>query len=45
MSNQDSAETNEKDQLIGGCEGPDATYVKLVSSDGHEFFIRKVFFC
>ncbi|KAK6031467.1 putative flagellar protein FliS [Ostertagia ostertagi] len=25
----------------GGCEGPDATYVKLVSSDGHQFFIKK----
>ena len=25
----------------GGCEGPDAPYVKLVSSDGHEFIIRK----
>ncbi|VDM54176.1 unnamed protein product [Angiostrongylus costaricensis] len=25
----------------GGCEGPDAPYVKLVSSDGHQFYIKK----
>lgn len=25
----------------GGCEGPDAAYVKLISSDGHEFIIKK----
>lgn len=24
-------------KLYGGCEGPDAMYVKLISSDGHEF--------
>lgn len=23
------------------CHGPDATYVKLISSDGHEFIVRK----
>ncbi|XP_043249777.1 elongin-C-like isoform X1 [Colletes gigas] len=28
-------------QIYGGCEGPDAMYVKLVSSDGHEFIIRR----
>lgn len=25
----------------GGCEGPDAMYVKLVSHDGHEFIIKR----
>ena len=25
----------------GGCEGPDAVYVKLISSDGHEFIMKK----
>jgi len=25
----------------GGCEGPDAMYVKLVSSDGFEFIIKR----
>lgn len=24
-------------KVFGGCEGPDAMYVKLISSDGHEF--------
>ena len=25
----------------GGCEGPDAMFVKLVSSDGHEFIVKR----
>ena len=25
----------------GGCEGPDAMYVKLISFDGHEFIIKR----
>jgi hypothetical protein len=25
----------------GGCEGPDAMYVKLISSDGHEFIVKR----
>eukprot|EP00112_Aurelia_sp_Birch-Aquarium-sp1_P014484 Seg3130.2 transcript_id=Seg3130.2/GoldUCD/mRNA.D3Y31 product=Elongin-C protein_id=Seg3130.2/GoldUCD/D3Y31 len=25
----------------GGCEGPDAMYVKLISSDEHEFVIKR----
>ena len=25
----------------GGVEGPDAMYVKLIASDGHEFFIKR----
>lgn len=30
------------DQIkYGGCEGPDAMYVKLISYDGHEFIIRR----
>lgn len=29
------------DQKYGGCEGPDAMYVKLISYDGHEFIIRR----
>ncbi|OWA52577.1 putative Transcription elongation factor B polypeptide 1 [Hypsibius exemplaris] len=28
-------------ELKGGCEGPNAEFVKLVSQDGHEFFIQK----
>uniref|UniRef100_A0A0N5AVY0 Elongin-C n=1 Tax=Syphacia muris TaxID=451379 RepID=A0A0N5AVY0_9BILA len=29
------------DKVYGGCEGPDAAYVKLISSDGHEFIIKR----
>ena len=29
------------EKLYGGCEGPDAMYVKLISSDGHEFIVKK----
>ena len=25
----------------GGVEGPDAMYVKLIASDGHEFYIKR----
>jgi len=25
----------------GSCEGPDAMYVKLISSDGHEFIVKR----
>jgi len=31
----------EEDGKYGGCEGPDAMYVKLISSDGHEFIIKR----
>ena len=27
--------------MYGGCEGPDAMYVKLISSDGHEFMVSR----
>ncbi len=29
------------DIKYGGCEGPDAMYVKLISYDGHEFIIKR----
>ncbi|KAK6760105.1 hypothetical protein RB195_021570 [Necator americanus] len=42
MSASSSAANDAKEtKVYGGCEGPDATYVKLVSSDGHQFFIKK----
>ncbi|XP_060880429.1 elongin-C-like [Metopolophium dirhodum] len=25
----------------GNCDGPDALYVKLISSDGHEFIVKR----
>uniref|UniRef100_A0A8I5U9B3 Elongin-C n=1 Tax=Pongo abelii TaxID=9601 RepID=A0A8I5U9B3_PONAB len=28
-------------KTYGGCEGPDAVYVKLISSDGYEFIVKK----
>lgn len=28
-------------RFFGGCEGPDAMYVKLISSDGHEFIVKR----
>lgn len=27
--------------MYGSCEGPDAMYVKLISSDGHEFIVKR----
>ncbi|KAK2111058.1 hypothetical protein P7K49_010804 [Saguinus oedipus] len=30
-----------KEKTYGGCEGPDAMYVKLISSDGHEFIVKR----
>ena len=34
-----SMDTSEK--VYGGCEGPEAMYVKLISSDGHEFIVKR----
>ncbi|XP_072948425.1 elongin-C isoform X1 [Epargyreus clarus] len=30
-----------EERVYGGCEGPEAMYVKLVSSDGHEFIVKR----
>uniref|UniRef100_A0A8I5YQD6 Elongin-C n=1 Tax=Pongo abelii TaxID=9601 RepID=A0A8I5YQD6_PONAB len=30
-----------EEKIFGGCEGPDAMYVKLISSDGHEFIVKR----
>ena len=39
-----SGESMDTDQkTYGGCEGPDAMYVKLISSDGHEFICKRDF--
>jgi hypothetical protein len=45
MSSQgdSSSQKNDSASIGGGCEGPDASYVKLISSDGHEFILKKVF--
>ena len=34
-----SMDTSER--VYGGCEGPEAMYVKLISSDGHEFIVKR----
>lgn len=36
----DSTSTVKKDET-GGVEGPEAMYVKLVASDGHEFVMKR----
>lgn len=36
------SDSDKDDETIyGGCEGPEAMYVKLVSSDGHEFIVKR----
>ena len=30
-----------EEKTYGGCEGTDAMYVKLISSDGHEFIVKR----
>uniref|UniRef100_A0A2I2ZDZ2 SKP1 component POZ domain-containing protein n=1 Tax=Gorilla gorilla gorilla TaxID=9595 RepID=A0A2I2ZDZ2_GORGO len=30
-----------EEKTCGGCEGPDAMYVKLISFDGHEFIVKR----
>ena len=34
-------EVGDEEKVFGGCEGPDAMYVKLVSSDHHEFIVKR----
>lgn len=35
----DAAATEKQD--VGGVEGPEAMYVKLIASDGHEFIMKR----
>lgn len=41
MGEADGVGQSNDNRVYGGCEGPDAMYVKLISSDGHEFIIRR----
>ena len=41
LSNLINMEDQRSDKIYGGCEGPDAMYVKLISSDGHEFIVKR----
>ena len=34
-------ENQSNEMKYGGCEGPEAMYVKLISYDGHEFIIKR----
>ena len=37
----EKGDKGDEEKVYGGCEGPDAMYVKLVSSDGHEFIVKR----
>jgi len=39
--NLPEVEVEDLSKKYGGCEGPDAMYVKLISSDGHEFIVKR----
>ena len=41
METTTSSSTSNTTVRIGGCEGPEAMYVKLISADDHEFFIKR----
>ncbi|ODN03565.1 Transcription elongation factor B polypeptide 1 [Orchesella cincta] len=41
MAAAEEAEVDDLSKKYGGCEGPDAMYVKLISSDGHEFIVKR----
>lgn len=41
MSSDMNEDKKEEERVYGGCEGPDAMYVKLISSDGHEFIVKR----
>uniref|UniRef100_A0A4X2KKF6 SKP1 component POZ domain-containing protein n=1 Tax=Vombatus ursinus TaxID=29139 RepID=A0A4X2KKF6_VOMUR len=32
---------NGEEKIYGGCEDPDAIYVKLISSDNHKFLVKR----
>lgn len=41
MSGEMTEDKKDEEKIYGGCEGPDAMYVKLISSDGHEFIVKR----
>ena len=40
-NNMENNNNHTDENKFGGCEGPDAMYVKLISSDQHEFIIKR----
>ena len=41
MQMAEGEDTVKKGEGSGGIEGPDAMFVKLIASDGHEFVIKR----
>lgn len=41
MVNMASSKNGVEAPKYGGCVGPEAMYVKLISSDNHEFIIKR----
>lgn len=41
MSNEIEYNNSNEKSKYGGCEGPDAMYVKLISADRQEFIIKR----
>ena len=41
MDSSKGGDNNQNENKYGGCEGPDAMYVKLISYDQHEFIIKR----
>lgn len=36
-----NGDKKDEKKVYGGCEGPDSEYIKLISSDNHEFIIKR----
>merc|ERR1712150_419528 len=41
MSDNKEEKGEQEDKEFGGIEGPQSQYVKLMSSDGHEFIVKR----
>ena len=40
-TDEKKGDEGQSEPVYGGCEGPNAMYVKLISSDDHEFIINR----
>ena len=41
MADGKEEKTDQEEKVYGGIEGQNSQYVKLISSDGHEFIVRR----
>lgn len=41
MSENIDEDKKRDEKIYGGIEGPNSQYVKLISSDGHEFIVKR----